>query len=136
MILAKNILKTIEKHSISENRVYKSKTSKFDGKVVECDSFPSPIGTICEIECDDKTFVTGEIIGFKENKNIIAVHEMNANIILGSTIKVLNSSNDIEVGPQILGRVIDAFGIPIDGGNENIGLNELWPINPTSKSNC
>ena len=54
---------------------------------------------------------------------------MNANIILGSTIKVLNSSNDIEVGPQILGRVIDAFGIPIDGGNENIGLNELWPIN-------
>ena len=39
MILAKNILKTIEKHNISENRVSKSKTSKFDGKVVECDSF-------------------------------------------------------------------------------------------------
>ncbi len=129
MILAENILRNAEKHRISRNRIYKSKTTKFDGKVVECDSFPSPIGTICQIECDDKTYVTGEIIGFKENKNIIAVHEMNANIILGSTIKVLNSSNDIEVGPQILGRVVDAFGKPIDGGDDNIGLNELWPIN-------
>ena len=113
MILAKNILKTIEKHNISENRVYKSKTSKFDGKVVECDSFPSPIGTICEIECNDSTKVTGEIIGFRENKNIIAVHQQNSNIVLGSSVKVLSSSNNVDVGFGLLGRVLDAFGRPI-----------------------
>ncbi len=129
MLIAENILRNIEKHSVSNNRFYTSKTSKFDGKVIECDSFPSPIGTICEIECNDKSYVTGEIIGFKENKNIIAVHELNANIILGSTIKVLNSSNDVEVGNNLLGRVIDAFGKPIDGDDNNIGLTEHWPIN-------
>ena len=102
MILAKNILKTIEKHNISENRVYKSKTSKFDGKVVECDSFPSPIGTICEIECNDSSTVTGEIIGFRENKNIIAVHQQNSNIVLGSSVKVLSSSNNVDVGFGLL----------------------------------
>ena len=122
-------IQTVNSHIISNNRIYKSKTSKFDGKVVECDSFPSPIGTICEIECDDKTFVTGEIIGFKENKNIIAVHEMNANIILGSTIKVLNSSNDINVGSHLLGRVVDAFGKPIDGVTILLTQDETWPIN-------
>ena len=81
MVLAQKILQTIDSHSVSNNRVYKSKTSKFDGKVIECDSFPAPIGTICEIKCNDNTQVTGEIIGFKENKNIIAVHEQNANIV-------------------------------------------------------
>ena len=129
MILANKILETIDKHSVYENRIYKSKTSKFDGKVVECDSFPSPIGTICEIECNDGSKVTGEIIGFKEKKNIIAVHQQNANIILGSSIKVLNSSNDVEVGFNLLGRVIDAFGKPIDGTLEQIQPDEMWPIN-------
>ena len=129
MILAKNILKTIEKHNISENRVYKSKTSKFDGKVVECDSFPSPIGTICEIECNDSSKVTGEIIGFRENKNIIAVHQQNSNIVLGSAVKVLSSSNNVDVGFGLLGRVLDAFGRPIDGVSNHIESEEMWPIN-------
>ncbi len=129
MVIANKIIQTIDSHVVSNNRIYKSKTSKFDGKVVECDSFPSPIGTICEIECNDKTHVTGEIIGFRENKNIIAVHEQNANIVLGSSIKVLNSSNDVNVGPHLLGRVIDSFGKPIDSGEEIFESTETWPIN-------
>ncbi len=129
MIIAKKIIQTVSSHVVSNNRIYKSKTSKFDGKVIECDSFPSPIGTVCEIECNDKTLVTGEIIGFKENKNIIAVHEQNANIVLGSSIKVLNSSNDINVGSNLLGRVIDAFGSPLDGGGDIYDSGEVWPIN-------
>ena len=73
MVIAKKILQTIDSHTISQNRIYKSKTSKYDGKVLECEAFPSPIGTICEIECNDKTVVTGEIIGFREKKNLIAI---------------------------------------------------------------
>ena len=129
MVIAKKIIQTINSHVLRENRIYKSKTSKFDGKVIECDSFPSPIGTVCEIECNDKTIVTGEIIGFRENKNIIAVHEQNANIVLGSSIKVLNSSNDISVGSNLLGRVVDAFGNPLDGGEKILESGETWPIN-------
>ncbi len=129
MIIANNILKNLASHTVSKRRVYKSKTTKFDGKVIECDSFPSPIGTICEIECNDQSYVTGEIIGFRENKNIIAVHEQNSNIVLGSSIKVLNSNNYIDVGSELLGRVVDAFGKPIDGEKNQINLNETWPLN-------
>ena len=111
MLIYNEILKNIEKHSIVNNSFYKSRTTKFDGSIVECDSFPSPIGTICEIECNDKTTITGEIIGFKENKNVIAVHGQNANIVLGSSINVLNASTNIEVGEELLGRVVDAFAI-------------------------
>ena len=66
MIVANKILENFEKFSVSENISYKSKITKFDGKIVECDAFPSPIGTICKINCSNNEFVTGEIIGFRE----------------------------------------------------------------------
>ena len=114
MIVGNQILSNSEDIKISKNTSYRSKISKFDGKIVECDSFPSPIGTICKIQCNDENFVTGEIIGFKENKNLIAVHDQNANLVLGSRVDALNTSNSIYVGENLLGRVIDSFGNPID----------------------
>ena len=128
MVILNQIIENINKHAVVNNRFFRSRTTKFDGSIVECDSFPSPIGTICEIECNDKTSVTGEIIGFKENKNVIAVHDQNANIVLGSIINVLNASTNINVGDDILGRVVDAFGKPIDNCEDELFLNEIWPI--------
>ncbi len=129
MVILNQIIENINKHAVVNNCFYRSRTTKFDGSIVECDSFPSPIGTICEIECNDKTSVTGEIIGFKENKNVIAVHSQNANIVLGSSINVINASTNINIGDDILGRVIDAFGSPIDNCEDELFLNEIWPIN-------
>ncbi len=128
-ILANQALKYISNIKVQKNSIFKSKISKFDGKIVECDSFPSPIGTVCKLECDDKNYVTGEIIGFRENKNLIAIHDFNANIVSGSTIEVLSTSTNISVGDNILGRVIDAFGNPIDDSPTKLTLNDLWPMN-------
>ncbi|PPR43900.1 MAG: Flagellum-specific ATP synthase [Alphaproteobacteria bacterium MarineAlpha8_Bin1] len=127
--LSSNIVKNIEDHKIFKNTIFRSKITKFDGKIVECDSFPSPIGTICQLECNDKNFVTGEIIGFKEGKNLIAVHDLNANLVAGSTIEVLKTSSNIFVGENILGRVLDAFGNPIDDSKKILNLSEEWPLN-------
>tara|TARA_B100000575_G_scaffold224586_1_gene185058 strand:- start:59 stop:1375 length:1317 start_codon:yes stop_codon:yes gene_type:complete len=128
MIVGNQILSNSEDIKISKNTSYRSKISKFDGKIVECDSFPSPIGTICKIQCNDENFVTGEIIGFKENKNLIAVHDQNANLVLGSRVDALNTSNNIYVGENLLGRVIDSFGNPIDN-KKKLSLSEKWPLN-------
>ncbi|MBS91599.1 MAG: flagellum-specific ATP synthase FliI, partial [Rickettsiales bacterium] len=129
MIISNQILENSEKICLIKNTNYKSKITKFDGKIIECDSFPSPIGTICKIECNDGNFVTGEIIGFRENKNLIAVHDQNANLVSGSLVEALNTSNNIDVGEDILGRVIDAFGKPIDEIKKKLSLNEIWPLN-------
>ena len=128
MILANQILNSIENISFSNDQSFKSKITKFDGKIVECDSFPSPIGTVCKLFCNDGNYVTGEIIGFREKKNLIAIHEQNANLVSGSQIEVSSGSNDVKVGQSILGRVVDAFGNPIDDQLE-LSLDERWPIN-------
>ena len=127
-LILEKINKNIKNFSLKEDIIFRGRVSKFDGKILECDGFPSPIGTICKLECSDKSFVTGEIIGFKDNKNLIATHDANANIVSGAQVEVINSGVNIEVGESLLGRVINAFGEAIDGGNE-ILTHENWPIN-------
>ena len=128
-LIAEKIIENLSNHKVLKNTLYKSKITKFDGKIVECDLFPSPIGTICKIECNDNNYVTGEIIGFRENKNLIAIHDLNANVVSGSVIEVLETTNNITVGDKILGRVIDAFGNPIDEEPDPIILDDFWPLN-------
>lgn len=130
-ILAKKIITNLKNHRINDEIIFKGKVSKFDGKIAECDGFPSPIGTICRVECSDNKFVTGEIIGFRDSKNLLAIYDQNANIVCGGIVEVLDSGINIEVGKNLLGRVIDAHGNPIDGKSQ-IECNENWPINGTS----
>jgi len=127
-LIIQKIQHNIQNYKTNDDVIYKGKVSKFDGKIVECDGFPVPIGTICKIESNDDKTVTGEIIGFRDNKNLLAVHNQNANIIAGAIVEVIDSGVNIEVGENLLGRVIDAFGNPIDGKDLIVG-NSKWPIN-------
>ena len=127
-LLLKKIDSNIQNFAYKEDTIYKGKVSKFDGKILECDGFPSPIGTICKLECSDKNFVTGEIIGFRDSKNLLAVHDQNANIVSGAKVEVIDSGVNVNVGDSLLGRVIDAYGNPIDG-KSSILTQQKWPIN-------
>ncbi len=127
-LIIQKIQHNIQNYKTNDDVIYKGKVSKFDGKIVECDGFPVPIGTICKIESNDDKTVTGEIIGFRDNKNLLAVHNQNANIIAGAIVEVIDSGVNIEVGENLLGRVIDAFGNQIDGKDLIVG-NSKWPIN-------
>ena len=127
-LILQKIQQNIQNYKTNDDLIYKGKVSKFDGKIIECDGFPVPIGTICKIESNDNKTVTGEIIGFRDNKNLLAIHNQNANIIAGAIVEVIDSGVNIEVGENLLGRVIDAFGNPIDGKDLIVG-NSKWPIN-------
>ena len=127
-LLLKKINSNIQSFVYKNETIYKGKVSKFDGKILECDGFPAPIGTICKLQCSDKNFVTGEIIGFRDSKNLLAVHDQNANIVSGAKVEVIDSGVDVDVGENLLGRVIDAFGKPIDG-KSSIPTQQKWPIN-------
>ena len=126
-LIRTKILENIKSISINSDLIFRGKVSKFDGKIAECDGFPSPIGTICKIMCSNKNYVTGEIIGFRDSKNLLAIHNLNANVIVGSKVEVIENGNTVKVGENLLGRVIDAQGNPIDNHDEII-LKENWPI--------
>ena len=50
------------------------RVSRFDGQIIECDGFPATIGTLCEVDTQVGGCVNAEVIGFRQNYNILSVH--------------------------------------------------------------
>ena len=104
------MLSNVEKISFSNFKSFKSRITKFDGKIVECDSFPSPIGTLCKLSCDDSTFVKGEIIdAYVYNKgsnygSTILNHQVKPDI------NILNGKNG-EIKPIVVNGRIDSAAV-------------------------
>ena len=95
-----------------------------NGQLIESSPFPASIGSQCTIKTRQGINVKAEIIGFKENKNLIFPYENNSEIYSGDEICLSGMSKDVEVGSNLLGRVIDGLGQPLD---------DKGPIRSTSK---
>ena len=94
---------------------YSGLVTSYDGQVIECTQFPASIGSNCKIVSQDGSFSNGEIIGFKDNRNIIFQYEKSSEIFNGDKVIVSGSGKKVDVGPNLLGRVVDGLGNPLDG---------------------
>ena len=105
-----------------------------NGQLIESSPFPASIGSQCTIKTRQGINVKAEVIGFKENKNLIFPYENNTEIYSGDEICLSGMSKDVEVGPDLLGRVIDGLGQPLDDNGpirstSNVNINGEY-INP------
>ena len=106
-----------------------------NGQLIESSPFPASIGSQCTIKTRHGLSVKAEIIGFKENKNLIFPYENNSEIFSGDEICLSGKNKDVEVGSELLGRVIDGLGQPLDDkgpikstGNMNINGEYINPF--------
>ena len=106
-----------------------------NGQLIESSPFPASIGSQCTIKTRHGLNVKAEIIGFKENKNLIFPYENNSEIFSGDEICLSGKNKDVEVGSELLGRVIDGLGQPLDDkgpikstGNMNINGEYINPF--------
>ncbi len=117
----------------SELLISKGVETRFSGQVLACNGqliesspFPASIGSPCTIQTRQGIEVKAEIIGFKENKNLIFPYDNNSEIFSGDEIFLSGASKDVEVGSDLLGRVIDGLGQPLD---------DKGPIRSTNRMN-
>ena len=113
-----------------------------NGQLIESSPFPASIGSQCTIKTRHGLNVKAEIIGFKENKNLIFPYENNSEIFSGDEICLSGKNKDVEVGSELLGRVIDGLGQPLDDkgpikstGNMNINGEYINPFDRGEISN-
>ena len=126
-----NILKQLINNNFIETNSIKNEISglvrSFEGNILEADPFPATIGSICEIECMNSENTSAEIIGFRNNKNLIAMHQSDNSVKIGSKVKLVNEGSNLVVGDNLLGRVLDGMGNPLDGKG-HITSDEVWPL--------
>ncbi|MEM4662811.1 MAG: V-type ATP synthase subunit B [Candidatus Diapherotrites archaeon] len=95
---------------------------------------------IVEIKLPDSSIKHGQVLEVSEDVAVVQVFEGTSGIdTKNSSVKFLGDTLKLRVGIEMLGRIFNGMGKPIDGGPEIIGEKELdvngFPINPTSREN-
>ncbi len=98
---------------------------KIVGMTIEATGLNAALGSICLIENSDGYRSQAQIVGFSEDAVLMMSFSGPIGIEPEAKVYVRNSSDVAMVGNSALGRVLDATGLPIDGGNQIFGLEEV-----------
>ncbi len=107
------------------------------GMTLEARGIMAPLGALCEIESGTGSKVQAEVVGFNDQTLFLMPFTEPVGIGPGASVRVLSNSSEASLGPALLGRVIDAFGEPLDGGPkpdcpDRLALLGL-PLNPMER---
>jgi len=111
----------------------------FNGLVVEAIGPDASIGDLCEIVAvEGGQKVNAEVVGFRDEHILLMPFGDLRGVPAGARIRALGRSLQIPVAKAMVGRVIDAFGSPLDGGPV-IPADEFrdvrrMPINPMNRA--
>ncbi len=88
------------------------------GLLIESRGPASAIGDFCEIHAGGARGrrIRAQVIGFREGRVLSMPLEETDGLQLGDTVVARSEEARVPVAPEMLGRVLDGFGNPMDGG--------------------
>ena len=86
------------------------------GLLIESRGPQAAIGDFCEIQTSGGRAIRAQVIGFRNGRVLSMPLEEVDGLQLSDTVRARSDDSRVAVGPGLLGRVIDGFGQPIDGG--------------------
>jgi flagellum-specific ATP synthase len=118
-------------HLISNLRspIHYGQVTECVGLVIEAECQGAFIGELCNItsayskgECRS---ISAEVVGFRQGKVLLMPYEGTKGIRQGDLVRHTGTFSQMKVGDGLLGRVIDAFGSPLDQKGEIQGLKNV-----------
>lgn len=108
---------------------YKGKVSRVIGLTIESRGPAVRLGETCHIyPIKSKDPVLAEVVGFKEDTVLLMPLGEMEGIGPGSMVIATGNTLEVDVGEQLLGRILDGMGNPIDDF-EPPSLNYSYPVN-------
>jgi flagellum-specific ATP synthase len=101
------------------------------GLIVESRGPAVAMSDFCEIRTRSGRTIRTQVIGFREGRVLSMPLEETDGLSLGDCIIARGAEGHVEVSLQLLGRVLDGFGVPMDGGppiRAAGGENETRPL--------
>ncbi len=89
--------------------------SAISGLTIEAVQLPVPLGALCRIHSMGGRTSTAEVIGFQADRTLLMPLTSPAGVARGDRIENLTAAPRIWCSEQLLGRVLNGFGQPMDG---------------------
>ena len=105
------------------------------GLLVASDGPAAAIGDFCEIQSSPGSqggrVIRAQVVGFRDGRVLLMPLEETGGLQLGDRVVARAGAARVDVGPQLLGRVLDGFGNPMDGAViESAGSYDLYATPP------
>jgi FliI/YscN family ATPase len=97
------------------------------GLLVESRGPVTSIGDFCEIRTRGGKTIRTQVVGFRDGRVLSMPLEETGGLSLGDPIVARGGESSVDVSPQLLGRVLDGFGVPMDNG-PHISTREAQPL--------
>jgi len=88
----------------------------FNGLTIEAEGPDVVLGELCHLhgECPEQP-VLAEAVGFRDERVLLMPFGHMRGMPVGAVVEALGQKLRVPVGPRMVGRVLDAFGAPLDG---------------------
>ena len=86
------------------------------GLLIESKGPPAGVGDFCEIRTRAGRSIRTQVIGFREGRILSMPLEETGGLQPGDTLVSRQRDARVAVSSALLGRVVDGFGVPMDGG--------------------
>jgi len=107
------------------------------GLRLEARGIMAPMGSSCEIMSTDGHRIEAEVVGFNDKTLYLMPLTDPVGIGPGASVRVSSDLGTASLGPELLGRVIDGRGEPLDGKPKPVGTLRLsllgLPLNPMER---
>lgn len=108
----KKVYDQLNNSSIGSKRY--GKVSSIVGTIIECTGLQASVGEVYGIETIMDTTVPAEVVGLRDDHALLMPYENIKGMRSGCKVEYLGQSLTISTGPEMLGRIVDANGDPID----------------------
>lgn len=115
------------------------KVTRVIGLMIEAKGPESSIGDVCYIHIGHKKKkkIQAEVVGFRDEYVLLMPYATVQDIAPGCIVEATGAPLEIKVGSALVGRVIDALGVPLDGQSLPKGLTAVpidrQPPNPMTR---
>jgi flagellum-specific ATP synthase len=108
-----DILRSQVRHLPAVQRI--GQVASVSGLMIEAEGPNLGLGELCVIRSARTEFkVTAEVVGFKDNRILLMALGDTQGLHVGCEVVAIDSISLPQVGPDLLGRVLDAMGKPYD----------------------
>ncbi|ELB2921729.1 MULTISPECIES: flagellar protein export ATPase FliI [Vibrio] len=129
-------LKSYKVEGLTTRPVASGKLVRVVGLTLEATGCRAPIGSLCLVETMSGQ-MEAEVVGFSGDNLFLMPSEQITGILPGARVTPLTSDAGLPVGMELLGRVIDGVGNPLDGlgplYTDHRASFSAEPINPLAR---
>lgn len=135
--LAERLLQRSSRLQVSQPALF-GRLTRVVGLTLEAEGCPMMLGDRCLIQVGKGRSVEAEVVGFSGDRLYLMPLNPIEGLRAGALIQPLPGGGDVPVGPELLGRVLDGTGAPLDAHGrlkcrKQVSLQGA-PINPLHRA--